>query len=99
MSVYTTVFCASVPIGGLAMGAIASGFGVALAIAIGGVLSLLVGLGALAWGRTRRVRRGRPAAAVRERDADRDARRAGADPVRPPTAVLAVDGAEAPAPR
>ena len=33
MSVYTTVFCASVPIGGLAMGAIASGFGTAIAIA------------------------------------------------------------------
>jgi len=52
MSVYTTVFSASVPIGGLAMGAIASAFGVAVAIAIGGVLSLLVGIGAFAWGRT-----------------------------------------------
>jgi MFS family permease len=51
MSVYTTVFSASVPIGGLAMGAIASGFGTAFAIGLGGVLSLLVGLGALAWGR------------------------------------------------
>ena len=53
MSVYTTVFSASVPIGGLAMGAVASGFGAAVAIAIGGALSLLVGLGALAWGRGR----------------------------------------------
>jgi len=51
MSVYTTVFSASVPIGGLAMGAIASAFGAAPAIALGGALSLLVGLGALAWGR------------------------------------------------
>ena len=51
MSVYTTVFSASVPIGGLAMGAVASGFGVPTAIAFGGVLSVLVGLGALAWGR------------------------------------------------
>lgn len=51
MSVYTTVFSASVPIGGLAMGAIASGFGAAVAIGVGGVLSVIVGLGALAWGR------------------------------------------------
>jgi MFS family permease len=51
MSVYTTVFSASVPIGGLAMGAIASGFGAGMAIGVGGVLSVVVGLGALAWGR------------------------------------------------
>jgi MFS family permease len=51
MSVYTTVFSASVPIGGLAMGAVASGFGASLAIAIGGVLSVVVGLAALVWGR------------------------------------------------
>jgi MFS family permease len=52
MSVYTTVFSASVPVGGLAMGAVASAFGVQMAIAVGGVLSLLVGLGAWAWGRS-----------------------------------------------
>ena len=51
MSVYTTVFSASVPIGGLAMGAVASGFGASLAIALGGILTLAVGLGAVAWGR------------------------------------------------
>ncbi|MEA2610610.1 MAG: hypothetical protein QOG32_336 [Chloroflexota bacterium] len=51
MSVYTTVFSASVPIGGLAMGAVASAFGVTIAIALGGVLTLLVGLGAWVWGR------------------------------------------------
>ena len=51
MSVYTTVFSASVPIGGLAMGAIASAFGTAVAIGVGGVLTLLVGVGAMAWGR------------------------------------------------
>ena len=51
MSVYTTVFSASVPIGGLAMGTVASGFGASLAIAIGGVLSVGAGLAALAWGR------------------------------------------------
>ena len=59
MSVYTTVFSASVPIGGLAMGAVASAFGVPIAIAIGGVLSLLVGIGAWAWGTSRCVRFGR----------------------------------------
>jgi MFS family permease len=51
MSVYTTVFSASVPIGGLALGAVASGFGTSLAIALGGILTVLVGVGALAWGR------------------------------------------------
>jgi MFS family permease len=51
MSVYTTVFSASVPLGGLTFGAIASAFGVTVAIGIGGVLTLLIGLAALAWGR------------------------------------------------
>ena len=51
MSVYTTVFSASVPIGGLAMGAVASTFGASLAIAVGGTLSVVTGLAALAWGR------------------------------------------------
>ncbi len=40
MSVYTTVFSASMPIGGLLMGALASSLGILEAIAIGGVLSL-----------------------------------------------------------
>ena len=52
MSVYTTVFSASVPIGGLAMGAVASVFGVPAAIAIGGALTLVIGAGAYAWGRS-----------------------------------------------
>ena len=51
MSVYTTVFSASIPIGGLTMGAVASSFGVSVAIAIGGALSVLIGVGAWAWGR------------------------------------------------
>ena len=51
MSVYTTVFSASMPVGGLAMGALASGFGAAVAIGIGGLLTVAAGLGALAWGR------------------------------------------------
>ena len=62
MAVYTTVFSASVPIGGLAMGAVASGFGAPLAIAIGGVLSVAVGLAALASGRQRWLRHSRDAA-------------------------------------
>ena len=51
MSVYTTVFSASVPVGGLLMGALASVAGIPGTIAVGGVLSLLVGLGGLVWWR------------------------------------------------
>jgi MFS family permease len=54
MSVYTTVFSASMPIGGLLMGALASTMGILEAIAIGGVLSLVSGLGAFLW--YRRIR-------------------------------------------
>jgi MFS family permease len=49
MSVYTTVFSASMPVGGLLMGIIASSIGIFEAIAIGGVLSLLTGLGGFIW--------------------------------------------------
>ena len=49
MSVYTTVIAGSTPIGGLVAGALASRLGVAEAIAIGAVLSLIVGLVVLAW--------------------------------------------------
>ena len=51
MSVYTTVFAGSVPIGGLAAGAAASSIGVLNTIALGGALSLLTGLGAYVWWR------------------------------------------------
>ncbi len=54
MSVYTTVFSASMPIGGLLMGALASTMGILEAIAIGGVLSLVSGFGAFLW--YRRIR-------------------------------------------
>ena len=54
MSVYTTIFASSAPIGGLMMGAIASGFGPATAIALGGVLSGLVGVAAGLWLRAQR---------------------------------------------
>lgn len=51
MSVYTTVFAASVPIGGLAAGALAATIGVLETVAVGGVLSLATGIGALVWWR------------------------------------------------
>jgi MFS family permease len=51
MSVYTTVFSASMPIGGLLMGILASWLGILEAIAIGGALSLATGLAALVWWR------------------------------------------------
>jgi MFS family permease len=49
MSVYTTVFAGSTPIGGLLLGAVASRFGVPEALLVGGIVSLLVGLGAYLW--------------------------------------------------
>ena len=53
MSVYTTIFAGSTPIGGPLMGGIASLFGVAASLAIGGVVAAGVGVGALAWIRRR----------------------------------------------
>jgi hypothetical protein len=52
MSVYTTVFAGSTPIGGLLFGWIASVAGVAIAVAAGGLGAFLVGLGALLWVRS-----------------------------------------------
>jgi MFS family permease len=49
MSVYTTVFAGSVPAGGLLMGAIASAWGVPLALMIGALLSLAVGVAGWVW--------------------------------------------------
>jgi MFS family permease len=64
MSVYTTVFAGSTPFGGLITGAIASGFGAATAIVVGGALSLATGAAAIASirGRTIYARRGRAVA-------------------------------------
>ena len=64
MSVYTTVFSASMPVGGLLMGAIASTLGILEAVAIGGVLSLLTGVVAFAWYRRIRSRERELAAAA-----------------------------------
>ena len=46
MSVYTTIFAGSTPIGGPIMGAIASFAGVAVSLAVGGVLAVLIGIAA-----------------------------------------------------
>ncbi len=54
MSVYTTVFAGSTPIGGLIAGAIASALGPAAAIGIGGALTFLVGGVAFLWLRAHR---------------------------------------------
>jgi MFS family permease len=54
MSVYTTVFAGSTPIGGLLAGALASAYGVPVSIAVGGAGSLIVGLVGFAW--YRRIR-------------------------------------------
>jgi MFS family permease len=53
MSVYTTIFAGSTPIGGPLMGGLASLFGVAVSLAIGGVIATVVGVGALVWIRSR----------------------------------------------
>ena len=49
MSVYTTVFAGSVPIGGLLAGFVASRWGVPVAFAAGGIVTLAVGVGAWFW--------------------------------------------------
>jgi hypothetical protein len=49
MSVYTTVFSASVPVGGIAAGALASTLGVPATLALSGGLSLLAGIGTVVW--------------------------------------------------
>jgi MFS family permease len=49
MSVYTTIFAGSTPIGGPLMGGIASAVSVGFSLAVGGVLALGVGIGAWVW--------------------------------------------------
>jgi MFS family permease len=58
ISVYTTVFVGTTPIGGLFMGWIASTFSVEMAMALGGVGALGAGLGTLVWLRRIQARRG-----------------------------------------
>jgi MFS family permease len=49
ISFYTTIFSASVPVGGLLMGGIASLWGVPLALFVGALMTLAVGFGGLVW--------------------------------------------------
>ena len=49
MSVYTTVFAGSTPVGGVLVGAVASGFGTPVAIVVGGVASIAAAIGAGLW--------------------------------------------------
>jgi MFS family permease len=56
ISLYTTVFVGSTPIGGLATGAVASAIGIPAAIAIGGALSALTGVAGGIWLRAIRAR-------------------------------------------
>ena len=49
MSVYTTTFAGSVPAGGLLMGWVASTWSVPLALLVGAVLTLLIGIGGWVW--------------------------------------------------
>ena len=76
MSFYTTIFSASVPAGGLLMGAIASAWGVPLSLSVGAVLTLVVGVGGWVW--LRRIRVAQRAAGERNR-AERIAATAAAD--------------------
>jgi predicted MFS family arabinose efflux permease len=58
MSFYTTIFSASVPAGGLLMGAIASAGGVPLSLFLGAILTLAVGVVGWVWlGRIRIAQR------------------------------------------
>jgi MFS family permease len=58
MSFYTTIFSASVPAGGLLMGAVASAWGVPLSLFVGAILTLAVGVAGWVWlGRIRLAQR------------------------------------------
>ena len=65
LAVYATVFAGSTPIGGLAFGALASAIGPALAVTVGGLVALAVGLGAAIWAWRRGLLRRTPARARR----------------------------------
>jgi len=59
VSVYTTVFVGSTPVGGLVIGSIASRYGVDVSLAVGGVACIIAGVAAIAW--LRRIRAGEAA--------------------------------------
>jgi MFS family permease len=60
ISVYTTVFVGSTPLGGLLFGWIASTWGVEASLVIGGIGSLVTGIAILFWLRSVQARRGVP---------------------------------------
>jgi MFS family permease len=80
MSVYTTVFAGTTPIGALATGAIAATAGADVAIFFGGAVSVVAGLGGIVW--YRRVRRAGGVPAILHTS---EARRAPAAPPREPS--------------
>ncbi len=55
MSVYTTIFAGSTPIGALFAGALASRLGAVAALAVGGVMTIAVGAIAILWLRQHRT--------------------------------------------
>jgi MFS family permease len=55
ISVYTTVFAGSTPIGALFAGALASRWGAVVALGVGGILTVVVGVAALLWLRRHEV--------------------------------------------
>jgi MFS family permease len=79
ISVYTTVFVGSTPVGGLLMGAIASSAGVAVSLAISGAGCMVIGALSLAW--LRRIRG--PALFRAASTGARETGLAGAAPIRP----------------
>jgi MFS family permease len=85
ISVYTTVFVGSTPVGGLLMGAIASSWSVDASLAIAGVGCVATGLLSLVW--LRRIKGAAMFRAVSPAQAasagSRDLRVAGTSPVRP----------------
>jgi MFS family permease len=60
MSVYTTVFAGSSPVGGLTMGALASNFSAATALFVGGLVSFVAGLAGILWYRALKASGGIP---------------------------------------
>ncbi len=60
MSVYTTVFAGTSPVGGLTMGAIASNFSAATALFVGGFVSFVAGLAGVVWYRALKASGGIP---------------------------------------
>ncbi|HKF84640.1 MAG TPA: MFS transporter [Candidatus Limnocylindrales bacterium] len=64
ISVYTTVFVGSTPLGGLLMGWVASSYSVEAAIALGGIGSLAAGVLSMAWLARVQARRGQPLTAT-----------------------------------